>query len=156
MLLLCRYLIIFLTKYLGISTICTNLRDSKWIKESKWTSHLLHSTQLSFFFCVCEFYHQARRCTLKENQHFRADPINWFICCIWSDKQKRSITGIVWLPCRALMADWASLWPENLTNAQPEKEQGNTIIMYTILEAISFAIWLLDVLAKIENALQQI
>lgn len=117
--LLCRYYI--LTKYLGISTICTNLRDSKWIKESKWTSHLLHSTQLSFFFCVCEFYHQARRCTLKENQHFRADPINWFICCIWSDKQKRSITGIVWLPCRALMADWASLWPENLTNAQPEK-----------------------------------
>lgn len=33
------------------------------------------------------------------------------------------LTGIVWLPCSALMAAWASAWEEYFTNAQPKKTQ---------------------------------
>lgn len=29
------------------------------------------------------------------------------------------LTGMVWLPCKLLMAVWASAWVLNLTNAQP-------------------------------------
>lgn len=45
-----------------------------------------------------------------------------------SDKKGR-LTGMVWLPWRALIADWASVCVENLTKAQPEKEEKK--FMYT-------------------------
>lgn len=32
------------------------------------------------------------------------------------------LTGMVWLPWSALIADWASVWFVNLTNAQPTKK----------------------------------
>lgn len=34
------------------------------------------------------------------------------------------LTGMVWLPCRAWMAAWASVWEENFTKAQPGPRQG--------------------------------
>lgn len=33
------------------------------------------------------------------------------------------LTGIVWLPCKLVIADWASCCEPNLTKAQPEKEK---------------------------------
>lgn len=33
------------------------------------------------------------------------------------------LTGIVWLPCSALMAAWASAWEEYFTNAQPKEKE---------------------------------
>lgn len=34
------------------------------------------------------------------------------------------LTGMVWLPCRAWMAAWASVWEENFTKAQPGPREG--------------------------------
>lgn len=33
------------------------------------------------------------------------------------------LTGIVWLPCKLVIAAWASWWEPNFTNAQPEKKR---------------------------------
>lgn len=33
------------------------------------------------------------------------------------------LTGMVWLPCRAWMAAWASVWEENFTKAQPDPRE---------------------------------
>ncbi len=36
------------------------------------------------------------------------------------------LTGMVWLPCRALIADWASACVENFTKAQPDRKKTHT------------------------------
>lgn len=43
------------------------------------------------------------------------------------------LTGIVWLPCRLVIADWASCCEPNLTKAQPAKEKDRLISNETFM-----------------------
>ena len=55
-------------EFTNLSSICSiwsKLIKHKRVEEAHVSSHLLHSTYLSFFFSVCEFYDKTRRGTLK-------------------------------------------------------------------------------------------
>lgn len=42
--------------------------------------------------------------------------------CVLHVRERDVLTGMVWLPWRALIADWASVCVENLTKAQPGRK----------------------------------
>ena len=44
------------------------------------------------------------------------------VCVCVFTSEGEGLTGMVWLPWRALIADWASVCVENLTKAQPGRE----------------------------------
>lgn len=46
---------------------------------------------------------------------------------IASKQDEQPLTGIVWLPCRFVMAACASWWELNLTKAQPATKEGKHI-----------------------------
>lgn len=60
----------------------------------------------------------------KEHQRKQASvKMRVFLCTCVCVIEECVLTGMVWLPCRALIADWASACVENFTKAQPEKKR---------------------------------
>jgi hypothetical protein len=51
---------------------------------------------------------------------------------------RMELTGIVWLPCRLLIAAWASWCELNLTNAQPANKMDSAESVSVISENIKF------------------
>lgn len=68
--------------------------------------------------CGCTCLHEMPS-TLRE-QRVQRDGNN---VITWMKKSKCVLTGMVWLPCSALIADWASTCVENLTKAQPANRE---------------------------------
>lgn len=93
-------------------------------------------------YCPCAYFH----CKWLQILWPHAVDATCMLLCFASVGECCILTGMVWLPWSALIADWASVCVENLTKAQPRGMNRSTYVAKHILQ---FNHWCLKALATL-------